>query len=68
MVNVGFIYAGASSCCLESKAKTPAGKAQQVKPRRSASDEEAQQATAESEALHGNQQRCHKQSNSLLVF
>jgi len=45
---------------LEGKAKTPAGKAEQVRPRRSASDEEAQRPPAESEAWHGNQQRCNK--------
>nr|WP_195781099.1 hypothetical protein [Priestia megaterium] len=48
------------------KAKTPAGKAEQVRPRRSASDEEAQRPPAESGALHGNQQRCHKQSSSFI--
>jgi hypothetical protein len=56
---------------LEGKAKTPAGKAEQVRPRRSISDEEAYRPPAESEALHGNQQRCRKQSANvsyLLVF
>ncbi|MED4291673.1 hypothetical protein [Priestia megaterium] len=33
------------------------GKAEQVRPRRSASDEEAQRPPAESKALHGNQKR-----------
>ncbi|PVC71225.1 hypothetical protein C2I27_10895 [Priestia megaterium] len=33
-----------------------------MRPRRSASDEEAHQPPAESEVLHRNQQRCHKQS------
>ncbi|MGG1270195.1 hypothetical protein ABE272_07330 [Priestia aryabhattai] len=37
-------------------------------PRRSASDEEAQRPPAESEALHGNQLRCHKQSSSCISF
>jgi len=46
---------------LEGKAKTPAEKAEGVRPRRSVSDEEAHRPPAESEALHGNQQRCHKQ-------
>jgi hypothetical protein len=45
---------------LEGKAKTPAGKAAQMRPRRSESDEEAQRPPAESEALHGNQERCNK--------
>jgi len=55
MVNVDFVYSAASSCWLEGKAKTPAGKAKQVRPRRSVSDEEAHQPPTESEALHGNQ-------------
>jgi len=46
--NAGFIYAGTSSGWLEGKAKTPAGKAEQVRPRRSASDEEVHQPLAES--------------------
>ena len=45
---------------MEGKAKTPAEKAEQMRPRRSASDEEAQRPPAESEALHGNQQRCNE--------
>jgi len=48
--------------------KTPAGKAEQVRPRRSASDEEAHRPPAESEALHGNQQRCNKQSSLFIPF
>ncbi|KZE13903.1 hypothetical protein AVW12_21515 [Priestia aryabhattai] len=60
MVNAGFKYVVASSWRLEGKAKTPAGKAEQVRPRRSVSDEEAQRSPAESEVLHGNQQRCLK--------
>jgi len=59
MVNVNFMYVGSSSSWLEGKAKTPAGKAGQMRPRRSASDEEVQRPPAESEALHGNQRRCH---------
>jgi len=47
-----------SSSWLESKVKTPAGKAEQMRPHRSASDEEAQRPPAESEALHGDQLRC----------
>ncbi|OHY72419.1 hypothetical protein BCV52_02105 [Priestia aryabhattai] len=47
---------------MEGKTKTPAGKAEQVRPRRSGSDEEAQQPPAESEFLHGNQQRWNKRS------
>jgi len=39
---------------LESKTKTPVGKAEQVRPRRSVCDEEAQLPPAESEVLHGN--------------
>jgi len=48
-----------SSSWLEGKANTPAGKAEQMRPRRSVSDEEAQRPPAESEALHGNQLRSH---------
>ncbi|MDD1512194.1 hypothetical protein [Priestia megaterium] len=48
--------------------KTPAGKAEQVRPRRSASDEGAQRPPAESEALHGNQLRCHKRFSSCISF
>ncbi|WP_211079094.1 hypothetical protein [Priestia megaterium] len=59
-VNVGFTCIGASSCGLEGKTKTPAGKTEQMRPRRSASDEEAHRPPAESEVLHGNPQRCHK--------
>jgi hypothetical protein len=42
---------------LEWKTKTPAGKAGQVRPRRSECDEEAHRPPAESEVFHGNQQR-----------
>jgi hypothetical protein len=59
-VNVGFTCIGASNCGLEGKTNTPAGKAEQMRPRRSASDEEAHRPPAESEVLHGNPQRCHK--------
>jgi len=62
MVNVGFRYVVASSCRLKGKAKTSAGKAEEVWPRRSGSYEEAQRPPAESEVLHGNQQRCRKRS------
>jgi len=55
------VNVAASSFGLEGKTKTPAGKAEQVRPRRSASDEEAQRPPAESEVLHGNQQRSNKQ-------
>ncbi|MDO6850292.1 hypothetical protein Q4S57_20310 [Priestia megaterium] len=48
--------------------KTPAGKAEEVRPRRSISDEEAQLPPAESEVLHGNRQRCNKQSSSCIPF
>ncbi|MED4217481.1 hypothetical protein [Priestia megaterium] len=48
--------------------KTPAGKAEQVRPRRSASDEEAQRPPAESEALHGDQLRCNKRFSSCIPF
>jgi len=58
MVNVGFMYVVASSSWLEGKTKTPAGKAEQVRPRRSGSNEEAQRPPAESEVLHRNQLRC----------
>jgi hypothetical protein len=50
-VNVGFMYVGAFSCGLEGKAKTPAEKAEQVRPRRSVCDEEAHRPPAESEVL-----------------
>jgi hypothetical protein len=39
-----------------------------VRPHRSSSDEEAQRPPAESEVLHGNQLRCHKQFSSCLPF
>jgi len=52
------MYVVASSCWLESKTKIPAGIAEQMRPRRSVSDEEAHRPPAESEVLHGNQQRC----------
>ncbi|WP_411305343.1 hypothetical protein [Priestia aryabhattai] len=51
---------------MESKAKTPAGKAEQMRPRRRTSDEEAHRPPAESEALHGNQLRVT--SGSVHVF
>jgi len=57
-MNVAFMCLVASSWWLESKAKTPAGKAEQMRPRRSVCDEEAHRPPAESEVLHGNQQRC----------
>jgi len=41
MLNIDFMFSVASSSWLEDKAKTPAGKAEQMRPRRSASDEEA---------------------------
>jgi len=34
MMSVGFRYVVASSCWLEGKAKAPAGKAEEVRPRR----------------------------------
>ncbi|KML28273.1 hypothetical protein C1N83_17140 [Priestia aryabhattai] len=61
-VNVGFMYVVASSGGLEGKTKTPAGKAEQMRPRRSVCDEEAHRPPAESEVLHGNQQRRNKRS------
>jgi len=70
-VNVGFMSVVASSWWLEGKTKTPAGKAEQVRPRRSTSDEEAHRPPAESEVLHGNHQLCHKRLSSfshLFVF
>jgi len=53
-----FMYVAASSWWLEGKTKTPAGTAEVVRPRRSVRDEEAHRPPAESEVLHGNQQRC----------
>ncbi|WP_260870803.1 hypothetical protein [Priestia megaterium] len=44
------------------------GKSGQVRPHRSASNEEAQRPPTESEVLHGNQLRCHKQFSSCLPF
>ncbi|WP_428977860.1 hypothetical protein [Priestia aryabhattai] len=44
------------------------GKSGEVRPRRSTSDEEAQRPPAESEALHGNQLRCHKQFSLCISF
>ena len=58
--------AGAFSCWLKGKVKTPAETAEQMRPRRSASDEEAHRPPAESEALHGKQQRSSKQSRSCI--
>ena len=71
--------AGAFSCWLKGKVKTPAETAEQMSPRRSASDEEAHRPPAESasdeeahrppaesEALHGKQQRSSKQSRSCI--
>ncbi len=49
MVNVGFICLVPSSCCLEGKAKTPAGKAEEVRPRKKRSL--AQKSTAVSQAV-----------------
>ena len=46
------MYVGASNCWLEGKMKTPAGNAEEVGPRRSINDEEAQLPPAESEVLH----------------
>jgi hypothetical protein len=45
---------------LERKVKTPEGKEEVMRPRRSVRDEDAHRSPAESEALHGNQQWCHK--------
>jgi len=56
--NVNLLYLAASSGWLEGKAKAPAGKAEQVRTRRSVSGEKAQRPPAESEVLHGNQPRC----------
>lgn len=58
--------AGAFSCWLKGKAKTPAETAEQMRPRRSASDEEAHRPPA----LHGDQPRCHKRfiSDHLIDF
>jgi len=55
------VNVAASSCGLEGKTKTPEGEAEQVRPRRSESDEEAHRPPAESEVLHGNQQQGNKQ-------
>ncbi|MCJ7985282.1 hypothetical protein MUB16_16740 [Priestia sp. OVL9] len=44
------------------------GKSGRVRPRRSGSYEEAHRPPAESEVLHGNQQRCNKQFSSPLQF
>ncbi|MEW4278490.1 hypothetical protein [Priestia megaterium] len=44
------------------------GKSGTDETRRSVSDEEAQRPPAESEALHGNQQRCNKQLSSCIQF
>ncbi|UKJ81592.1 hypothetical protein H1W83_04590 [Priestia megaterium] len=48
--------------------ETPAGKAEQVRPRRSASGEEAQRPPAESVALYGDQLRCNKRFSSCIPF
>ncbi|MCM3184328.1 hypothetical protein [Priestia megaterium] len=48
--------------------KTPAEKAEQMRPRRSASDEEAQRPPAESEVVHGNQLRYQKRFSSYIRF
>ncbi|MDR7243420.1 hypothetical protein [Priestia megaterium] len=41
---------------------TPAGKAEEMRPRRSVREEQNHRPPAESEVLHGNQQRYNKQS------
>jgi len=51
---MAIIYVCASSCWLERKTKTPEEIAEQMRPLRSASDEEAHRSHAESEVLHGN--------------
>ncbi|KGJ77271.1 hypothetical protein BMT_26215 [Priestia megaterium NBRC 15308 = ATCC 14581] len=65
---VGLLNLVTSSRRLEGKAKTPAGKAEQMRPRRSASDEEAHLSPAESVVLHGNQRRCHKRAIHAISF
>jgi len=50
-MSVDLIYLVASSCWLEDKTETPGGEAEQVRPRRSLCDEEAQRPPAESESL-----------------
>ncbi|WP_309460624.1 hypothetical protein, partial [Bacillus pseudomycoides] len=53
IVNLGFMYTAASSCCLEGKAKTPVGgKAEEVRPRRKWSP--ARKSTAVEQAIHTN--------------
>ncbi|MDR7244497.1 hypothetical protein [Priestia megaterium] len=52
IVNLDFMYAAASSCCLEGKANTPAGKAEEVRPRRKWSP--ARKSTAVEQAIHTN--------------
>ncbi|WP_394531542.1 hypothetical protein [Priestia aryabhattai] len=44
------------------------GESGQARPRRSASDEEAHRPPAESEALQGNQRRCHKRFSLCIPF
>ncbi|MED4288377.1 hypothetical protein [Priestia megaterium] len=51
---------------MEDNAKTSAGKTAKMRRRRNTSDDEAQWPPADSEALHGNQQQCHKQSSSCI--
>jgi len=67
-VNIGFICFVSSSSWLEGKAKTPARKAEQVRPPRSASEEEAHRPPAESEVLQGNRLPCYKRFSSCIPF
>nr|WP_176546386.1 hypothetical protein [Priestia megaterium] len=53
---------------MEGKGKTLAGKAEQVRPRGSTSEEEAHRPPAESEVLHGNRLPCYKRFSSYIPF
>jgi len=68
MVNVGLICLVASSCWLETRRRILREKRKGWDSRRSASNEKAHRPPAESEALYGNQQRCHKQFRSFIQF
>ncbi|WP_394531496.1 hypothetical protein [Priestia aryabhattai] len=53
---------------IEGKGKDSCGKSGTDETPQESSDEEAQRPPAESEALHGNQRRCHKRFSTYISF
>nr|WP_165803263.1 hypothetical protein [Priestia megaterium] len=53
---------------IEGQGEDSCGKSGTDETPQESSDEEAQRPPAESEALHGNQRRCHKQFSSCISF